>query len=290
MGNCSCKEEENSSNIILDSQSYSQLKEKIHKLNNKEKYFKPYRMEDEIKKEHMMRYKGKVAVTKPKAPTIKKESDNIEPILDEEDNISEKKAKMTGKENINDFSKSSMGCANNQNNELLNSKTTKFNSINDYNDDSVLFNSNGRLSNKDLKVDNSANFSLKDEKTVFSEQIVIRENYSYLRNEIVKTSFLLGIIKQKKYKSLRLYFQFWKMNTNNANVKTNLAKMIRLLKVKKILVNKSRTFIIEQLKQLPKKTKKNINLYETVINFGNAITSMDLLLKRKLYQKLKSRL
>ena len=287
MGNCNCKDEESISNINFDSQYYIKLKEKIHKMNSQEKYFKPYRIEDEIKKEHMMRYKGKVAVTKPKAPQIKKDSDTIEPILDEEDNISEKKAKMTGKENVNDFSKSRQEFTNNQNNELLNSKTTKFNSINDNNEDSMFFNSNGRLSYKGIRVDNSATFSIKDDKTVFSEQVAIRENYSYLRNEIVKTSFLIGIIKQKKQKTLRIYYQFWKKNTVNANVKEHLVKMIHLVKLKKILVNKSRLYVISILKELPIKNKKNNNIYKTVIQFSSAIRSIDLMIKRKLYHQFK---
>ena len=287
MGNCNCRDEESISNVNFDSQNYIKLKEKFHKMNNQEKYFKPYRIEDEIKKEHMMRYKGKVSVTKPKAPQIKKDSDTIEPILDEEDNISEKKAKMTGKENVNDFSKSRQGCNNNQNNELLNSKTTKFNSINDINDDSLFYNSNGRFSNKDIRVENSATFSIKDDKTVFSEQVAIRENYSYLRNEIVKTSFLIGIIKQKKLKTMRSHFLIWKKNTTNTNVKANLAKMIHLVQLKKILVNKTRLYVISILKELPIKNKKNNNIYATVITFSSAIRSMDLMIKRKLYHQFK---
>ena len=50
MGNCNCRDEESISNVNFDSQNYIKLKEKFHKMNNQEKYFKPYRIEDEIKK------------------------------------------------------------------------------------------------------------------------------------------------------------------------------------------------------------------------------------------------
>lgn len=74
--------------------------------------------------------------------------------------------------------------------------------------------------------------SVKNYKEVY-EETSSRETYSYLHNEIKKSSFILTLIFKKKHKELRYQFNIWKSLKEN-KLKNNIIKSLALVKLKTV--------------------------------------------------------
>lgn len=311
MGNCNCRDSDASTSFNcsngLTSKPFSEKKEKINK---NEKYFKPFKPVDNHK-EKTLKFSGITTSKHPKK--LPKQRYNDAPVIEEEIEIKEKKAKMTGRISNTNLSQSSIGInpsINNYNVDNINNINNNQSKINtndfyDFYEESLdpltksnpsFFASINKLSNNNIKVDNSTTFSIKDTKSErtflngpLTEQPIIRENFSYLRYEIVKTSFLVRIINKKKDKIVRNFYQNCKKKSVKSNLQQNFLKIVKIMQIKKIFVNQIRITVFQILKTCPKrmkiKTDTNTNIYIIIKNFSDAVKTIDNILIRQLFLK-----
>lgn len=193
MGNCNCRDSDTSNSFICENGATNKpFPGKKEKFNKNEKYFKPCKpMEND--KEKIIKFSG-INISKPHKLLPKQRYDEAS-VIEEEIEIKEKKAKMTGRISNTNLSQSSAGInpsLNNYNVDNINNNQTKIN-INDFNEsldpltrsNPSFFTNFNKLSNKNNNINNSTTLSIKDTKSErtglnvpFTEQPTIRENFS----------------------------------------------------------------------------------------------------------------
>lgn len=177
MGNCNCRDSDISNSFnCIDEVTNNNFLGKKEKISKNEKYFKPCKP-IENDKDKIIKFSG-ITISKHPKPLPKQRYNEVS-VIEEESEIKEKKAKMTGKKSNTNLSQSSAGInpsLNNYNVDNINNNQTKIN-INNYYDfyeesldpltknNSSFFTSFNKLSIKNNNVNNSTTFSIKDTKS-----------------------------------------------------------------------------------------------------------------------------
>ena len=253
MGNCNTKENENDSNIVFSESNYV----------NKNKSFQ----ESDINNDNYLQ-------TKSKSNFLLNSSHEQSP---------SKVRTQTPNSNENSNELNNNEYENIDNKIFIDEALDPFSRMNN-----PLYKSN-EIINKNMKVGTSINFTIVDSSNPIQPQRVIRESYSYLQNEIIKTSLLNNFIYKKYIKIFHHYYSLWNNKTKGNKAKINLMKMVKLVKFQQTIYKSNGEFILNVLKHYKPQNnrhqhhhpKQNTNFFSNIINFNTKSTLLEKLIQKK---------